>query len=86
MATRASQKATEIDVDGVAVRFTNPDKVYFPKLGAAGTKGKVMEYYRAVAAGPLLTALARPPDPSAALPRRHRGRGDSPEAGSREAS
>ena len=57
MATRASQKATEIDVDGVMVRFTNPDKVYFPKLGSAGTKGKVMEYYRAVAGGPLLTAL-----------------------------
>ena len=25
--------ATEIDVDGVEVRLTNPDKVYFPKLG-----------------------------------------------------
>ena len=32
-------EATELDVDGVAVRFTNPDKVYFPKLGSGGTKG-----------------------------------------------
>ena len=41
--------ATELDVDGVMVRLTNPDKPYFPKLGAAGTKGKLVEYYRAVA-------------------------------------
>nr|MDT0522635.1 ATP-dependent DNA ligase [Streptomyces sp. DSM 41633] len=41
--------ATELDVDGVKVRFTNPDKVYYPKLGAAGTKGKLMEYYLSVA-------------------------------------
>src|SRR6195952_5401866 len=50
-------KAEEIDVDGVAVRLTNPDKVYFPKLGSNGTKGKLVEYYRTVGAGPLLTAL-----------------------------
>jgi hypothetical protein len=25
--------AEEIDVDGIAVRPTNPDKVYFPRLG-----------------------------------------------------
>jgi DNA ligase D len=31
------------------VRLTNPDKPYFPKLGASGTKGKLVEYYRAVA-------------------------------------
>jgi DNA ligase D len=41
--------ATELDVDGVMVRLTNPDKPYFPKLGDAGTKGKLVEYYRAVA-------------------------------------
>ncbi|BBY51078.1 ATP-dependent DNA ligase [Mycolicibacterium arabiense] len=41
--------ATELDVDGVMVRLTNSDKPYFPKLGAAGTKGKLVEYYRAVA-------------------------------------
>ncbi len=50
-------KAEEIDVDGVAVRLTNPDKVYFPKLGSNGTKGKLVEYYRIVGTGPLLTAL-----------------------------
>jgi hypothetical protein len=26
--------AEELDVDGVKVRLTNPDKVYFPKLGS----------------------------------------------------
>ena len=41
--------ATELDVDGIKVRFTNPDKVYYPKLGAAGTKGKLMQYYLHVA-------------------------------------
>jgi DNA ligase D len=38
-----------VDVDGVMVRLTSLDKPYFPKLGAAGTKGKLIEYYRAVA-------------------------------------
>ncbi|MHA0289509.1 non-homologous end-joining DNA ligase [Mycobacterium sp. C3-094] len=41
--------ATELDVDGVKVRLTNPDKPYFPKLGAEGTKGKLVEYYLSVA-------------------------------------
>ncbi len=49
--------AEEIDVDGVAVRITNRDKVFFPTLGAAGTKGALIDYYRTVAAGPMLTAL-----------------------------
>jgi DNA ligase D len=39
--------ATEIDVDGVAVRLTSPDKVYFPKLGY--TKRIVVDYYLSVA-------------------------------------
>ncbi len=52
-----SSAATEIDVDGVMVRVTNPDKPFYPKLGADGTKGKLIDYYRAVADGPLLTAL-----------------------------
>ena len=30
--------AEELDVDGIAVRFTNPDKVYFPKLGSAAPR------------------------------------------------
>jgi DNA ligase D len=41
--------ATELDVDGVKVRLTNPDKPYFPKLGGAGTKGALVDYYLAVA-------------------------------------
>ncbi|EUA24949.1 DNA polymerase LigD family protein [Mycobacterium intracellulare] len=49
--------AEEIDVDGVAVRLTNPDKVYFPKLGSKGTKRHLVEYYRAVAGGPMLDTL-----------------------------
>jgi len=36
--------ATELDVDGIKVRLTNPDKPYFPKLGADGTKGKLVGY------------------------------------------
>ena len=59
--------AEEIDVDGVSVRITNRDKVYFPELGAAGTKGALIDYYRSVAClgeagdgkslSPMLTAL-----------------------------
>ncbi len=49
--------AEELDVDGIAVRFTNPDKVFFPDLGAKGTKRKLVEYYLAVAGGPMLTTL-----------------------------
>jgi DNA ligase D len=49
--------AEEVDVDGVSVRITNRDKVFFPRLGPAGTKGALIDYYRAVAPGPMLTAL-----------------------------
>src|ERR1700756_2329242 len=49
--------AEEIDVDGISVRLTNPDKVYFPALGSKGTKRHLVEYYLAVAGGPMLTAL-----------------------------
>src|ERR1700676_2049211 len=49
--------AEELDVDGITVRLTNPDKVYFPKLGSKGTKRHLVEYYLAVAGGPMLTAL-----------------------------
>jgi DNA primase len=41
--------AEEVDVDGVAVRLTSPDKVYFPKLGSKGTKRTLFDYYLAVA-------------------------------------
>ena len=49
--------AEEIHVDGIAVRVTNPDKAYFPELGSNGTKGRLVDYYRAVAMGPMLSAL-----------------------------
>ncbi|MUL66152.1 ATP-dependent DNA ligase [Mycobacterium sp. CBMA 234] len=41
--------AEELDVDGVAVRLTSPDKVYFPQLGSKGTKRTMVDYYLAVA-------------------------------------
>jgi DNA ligase D len=49
--------AEELDVDGIAVRLSNPDKVYFPKLGSKGSKRQLAEYYLAVAGGPMLDAL-----------------------------
>ena len=42
-----ASKAEELDVDGVAVRLTSPDKVYFPEAGY--TKRQVVDYYLAVA-------------------------------------
>ena len=51
--------AKELDVDGVKVRLTSPDKVYFPKLGKDGTKGRLVEYYLSVA-DRMLTAAAGP--------------------------
>ena len=49
--------AEELDVDGIAVRLSNPDKVYFPKLGVNGTKRRLAEYYLAMARGPMLPPL-----------------------------
>lgn len=52
--------AEELDIDGVAVRLTSPQRVYFPRLGAGGTKRALVDYYRAVtgpAGGPLLDTL-----------------------------
>lgn len=43
--------AEELTIAGVTVRFTNPDKVYFPRLGANGTKNALLQYYRAVSEG-----------------------------------
>lgn len=57
----AGDSAEELDVDGTAVRFTSGDKVYFPRLGAGGTKRALADYYLAVANGPLLQALADRP-------------------------
>ncbi|MFZ0832171.1 MAG: non-homologous end-joining DNA ligase [Mycobacterium sp.] len=53
--------AEELDVQGVKVRLTNPDKMYFPKLGAKGTKRTLVKYYRAVGSGPMLAALLNRP-------------------------
>jgi DNA ligase D len=39
--------AEELDVDGIAVRLTSPDKVYFPKPGY--TKRNVVDYYLSMA-------------------------------------
>ena len=53
--------AEELDVDGTAVRLSNPDKIYFPRLGAdGGTKRHLVEYYRTIATldgNPLVRAL-----------------------------
>lgn len=59
MAATKRSPAEELDVDGVAVRLSNPDKIYYPRLGAeGGTKRHLVEYYRKVATGgELLRAL-----------------------------
>jgi DNA ligase D len=48
----------EIEIDGRAVRVSNPDKVYFPKSGI--TKRELVEYYVAVGA-PIVRALHERP-------------------------
>ncbi|GAB20144.1 hypothetical protein GOEFS_106_00400 [Gordonia effusa NBRC 100432] len=55
MATPAEQ----LDVDGISVRMSNPDKIYFPELGEnGGRKRDLVGYYRQMAlAGPLMAAL-----------------------------
>jgi DNA ligase D-like protein (predicted polymerase) len=51
----------EIDVGGQTVKITNPQKVYFPQLGASGgTKWDLVEYYLAVAPGALVGCRERP--------------------------
>jgi DNA ligase D-like protein (predicted polymerase) len=58
----AKTPAEELDVDGVAVRLSNPDKVYFPQLGEDGAKRRLVEYYRAVALdGAIMRALGERP-------------------------
>ncbi|MGZ4519334.1 MAG: non-homologous end-joining DNA ligase LigD, partial [Mycobacteriaceae bacterium] len=55
----ARSPAEDLDIGGVAVRLSNPDKIYFPALGAAGgTKRHLVDYDRAVAEnGAIITAL-----------------------------
>ncbi|NLT54092.1 MAG: DNA polymerase domain-containing protein [Actinomycetales bacterium] len=56
--------AVELDVAGVPVRLSNPDRVYFPALGTAGgTKRHLVEYYREVA-----TATVAPGADGVAVP------------------
>lgn len=51
MASRAG-KAEELEVQGIPVRLSSPDKIYYPKLGVdGGTKRHLFDYYRAVAEG-----------------------------------
>ena len=57
----AAPPAIEIQVGGRAVRVSNPDKVYFSGLGAAGgTKRHLVEYYVAVADGIVRALRDRP--------------------------
>ncbi|RPA12456.1 DNA polymerase domain-containing protein [Gordonia sp. OPL2] len=57
MASRSP--AEELDVDGVAVRLSNPDKIYFPELGEnGGRKRDLVGYYREIALqGAIMTAV-----------------------------
>ncbi|MDT7803406.1 MAG: hypothetical protein QOI78_6839 [Actinomycetota bacterium] len=50
--------AVLLDLDGVEVKISSPDKVYFPERGE--TKLDLVEYYRAVS-GPLLARLGGRP-------------------------
>ena len=65
-------KFTNIDVDGVEVKITNPDKMFFADIGR--TKLDLVQYYLAVGAGALRgvhsrpTVLKRFPDGAASEP------------------
>ena len=54
----ASDPAVELEVEGRTVRISNPDRVYFPAIGA--TKLDLVEYYRAVGPG-IVNALRERP-------------------------
>ena len=54
----AKAPATEVEVEGRAVRISNPDRVYFPASGA--TKLDLVEYYVAVGPG-IVDALRERP-------------------------
>ena len=59
-------QATEVDVDGVPVRLTSPDKIMFPEVAVGGRKRDLFDYYVQMAGtatdpGPLLRALYRRP-------------------------
>jgi DNA ligase D len=54
----AKAPAVELEVEGRSVRISNPDRVYFPDLGA--TKLDLVEYYLAVGPG-IVNALRERP-------------------------
>ena len=51
-------KSTTIEIGGIEVTITNPDKVFFPRLGL--TKLDLVRYYEAVAGGALRGIMRRP--------------------------
>jgi DNA ligase D len=54
----AKSPATEIEVDGLTVRVSNPDRIYFPDLGL--TKLDLVDYYRSVGDGIVRALRERP--------------------------
>ena len=57
---RMAAPAEELEIEDKLVRLSNPDKVYFPALGADGTKRKMVEYYLAVGDGIVRALRERP--------------------------
>jgi DNA ligase D-like protein (predicted polymerase) len=51
-------KSTTVEIGGIEVQITNPEKVFFPKLGL--TKLDLVRYYEAVAEGALRGVMRRP--------------------------
>src|SRR3954467_8059842 len=52
------KKEEFLDLDGIEVKISNPDKVYFPRTGI--TKLQLVEHYLAVAEGALRGVRGRP--------------------------
>ena len=78
----AGKDVRVVEVADRTVEISNPDKVYFPELGA--TKFDLVSYYLDVADALGVTAAGRPAL-LAAVPRRGRGQVLLPEAGARPA-
>jgi DNA primase len=54
-------EAIEVEADGRPVRVSNPDKVYFPALGAdGGTKLDLVRHYLSVGPGIVAALRNRP--------------------------
>src|SRR5215216_3821804 len=58
MAAEGKSPATELEVDGRTVRISNPDRVYFPAIGA--TKLDLARYYLSVGDGIVRALEERP--------------------------